>query len=181
MVAARRWRRSAWRPSARSVRQLRPRSHAHRCERPPWPRSNRVPPSGGHCRVGHPTSRWWQRGGNTPPCTNRKTQGGETAEIGLSSPLSATGRNQPQTSRRPRNEGVSGSSPRVCWSMRAVDTVEPKPAITSSESGLMGSVWAFVSRKSRMCLAMPRNRAIVIRNFLKAYYRGLDGFETRHL
>jgi hypothetical protein len=55
----------------------------------------------------------WQQGGNTPPCTNRKTLGGESAEIGLYWALSATDRNQSQTPRRPRNEGVRGSSPRV--------------------------------------------------------------------
>ncbi len=47
----------------------------------------------------------WQQGGNTPPETNRKTLGDETAEIGLSWSVSATDRNQPRTPRRPRNEG----------------------------------------------------------------------------
>jgi hypothetical protein len=55
----------------------------------------------------------WQQGGNTTPWTSRKTIRGRTGEIGLSWALSDTDRNQPQTPRRPRNEGVRGSSPRV--------------------------------------------------------------------
>jgi hypothetical protein len=47
------------------------------------------------------------------PCTNRKSLWGETAEIGLAWALCATDCNQAQTPRRPRNEGVRGSNPRV--------------------------------------------------------------------
>jgi hypothetical protein len=55
----------------------------------------------------------WQRGRNTPLCTNSKTLPSEMAEIGLHRAFSAADRNHPQTPRRPRNEGVRGSSPRV--------------------------------------------------------------------
>ena len=51
----------------------------------------------------------WQQVGNTTPWTNRKTPGGETAEIGLSQAASATDRNEPQTPRLTHNEGVRGS------------------------------------------------------------------------
>jgi len=54
--------------------------------------------------------------GNTPPGTDRKTPGDETAEMRLPSTASATGRSQPQTPRLPRNEGVRGSNPLVGFS-----------------------------------------------------------------
>jgi hypothetical protein len=59
------------------------------------------------------TARGLQRGDNTTPWTSRNTIRGETAEIGLPRSVSATDRNQPQTPRRPRNEGVRGSNPHV--------------------------------------------------------------------
>lgn len=71
-----------------------------------------------------PVPSTWQQVGNTPPCTNRKTLGGETAEMGLSCGLSATDRNQRQEPRRPRNDGVSGSHPLVgSYSVTGCDQV----------------------------------------------------------
>ena len=82
------------------------------------------------------TPRRWQRGGNTPPCTNCKELAGETAEIGLSWALSGMDRNPPQTPRRPRNEGVRGSSPRVGFkklqlSRRCSHLIDSSGAVTS--------------------------------------------------
>ena len=55
----------------------------------------------------------WQRGDNTPPGTNRTTRPGRTARRGMPSAANATERDQPQTTRLSRNEGVRGANPRV--------------------------------------------------------------------
>ena len=82
----------------------------------------------------------WQRGGNTPPCTKRKSQEGETAGIGLTWSVSATDRNQPQTPRRPRNEGVRGSNPRVGFMISPQSrrrSLSHQPKSDASTAGLL--------------------------------------------
>jgi hypothetical protein len=62
---------------------------------------------------GGASAQGWQQMGNTPTGTSRKRPGSETPEIGLFSAVNVTDRNQPQTPRLPRNEGVCGSNPLV--------------------------------------------------------------------
>jgi len=88
-------------------------------------RARRRRPSSGsetHRHAPFPSSKR-QRTANAPPGANRKTRGGETTEIGLPEAVSATDRNQPQTPRRPRNEGVRGSNPRVGFKKPRYDRV----------------------------------------------------------
>src|SRR5665213_4095974 len=91
------------------------------------PRPNSEPETHRHARS---ASSKWQRAGNTRAGINRKTRGGETTEIGLSEAFSATDHNQPQTPRRPRNEGVSGSNLLVGFKKNPLRRVSCWPPLT---------------------------------------------------
>jgi hypothetical protein len=110
----------------------------------------------------------WQQRGNTTPCTNRKTLGGETAEIGVFSAFSATDHNQRQAPRRPRNERVSGSNPLVglFCSLEIAACLRALMRIVSRHPSVVATLWATCHHAGQLMRssrtgdgAIPRRRS----------------------